>query len=268
MSVLWRLHELTGHEFITLTDRGNSAITAALELLPAGKKLLIPAEGGWIHYKKGPEKAGILYEEVACNQAAILLDDLKVKLAPGEFGGLLYQNPGGYFARQPMQEIYAFCQQAGCLVFLDVSGSLGTPLCDGRYADLCLGSFGEDKLVNLGVGGFLSCNSEDLFRRLVLPLFPEEELEKLAEKLHQLPQRIAYLQEKRKKILKDLKEYGISHQVVHPQEEGFVIVVKYTSLEEKEKLMSYCQKNALPFTECPRYIRLNEPAISIEIKRL
>lgn len=64
--------------------------------------------------------------------------------------------------------------------------------------------------------------------------------------------------------MRDLKEYDIAY----PQEAGFVVAVKYKDEEEKSKIIYYCTQNSLPFTECPRYIRLNQPAISIEVKQL
>ena len=293
--ILSHLKALTEHQFVKLTDRGNTAITAALSavftpahipahipalsVIPPTKKLLIPSEGGWIHYQKAPKKLGVLHEEVACDDAKINLQDLQKKLITGNFGALLYQNPGGYFAEQPMHEIYALCQKHNCPVVMDVSGAIGTPLCDGKYADFLVCSFGEDKLVNAGVGGFVSCKNEALFDKISLPLFAEEKLKIILEKLEKLPERIAFLKEKRKKIIEDLKEFesmkgfeGV--QVVYPNDLGFVVVVRLPEKsserdfsEEKEKLINYCKQNDLPWTECPRYIRLNKPAISIEIKK-
>jgi len=263
--ILLKLRELTGHSFVHLTDRGNSAIDAALSLLPKDKKLLIPAEGGWIHYQKAPKKLGLQYEEVLCDDARINLLSLKEKFATKKFGALLYQNPGGYFAEQPMQEIYELCRKHDCLVIMDVSGAIGTKLCDGNYADILVGSFGEEKLVNAGVGGFVSCKDEALFKRITVSSFGEEEKFKIIlEKLEELPQRIAFLKEKRSIIINDLKIF----KVVHSQDLGFVVVVKFSTLQEKEKLINYCEQNHLPWTECPRYIRLNTTAISIEVKKI
>ena len=70
--------------------------------------------------------------------------------------------------------------------------------------------------------------------------------------------------EKRKKIVNDLKDFTI----IHKNDLGFVVVVKFATDEEKEKIINYCNKESLPWTECPRYIRLNKKAISIEVKRL
>src|SRR3989344_4190570 len=66
------LRQLTGHPFIAITDRGNSAIEAAVK----GMKVLIPEEGGWLSYQK---ILGVV--EVKCVDAKIDLNDLKEKLS-------------------------------------------------------------------------------------------------------------------------------------------------------------------------------------------
>ena len=197
------------------------------------------------------------------------LNDLKAKLEDklNSAGALLYQNPGGYHAEQPMEEIYSLCNKYGCKVILDVSGGIGTKLCDGNYADILVGSFGEGKLVDAKTGGFISCKDKSVFdqaKNSLKVLNEEERLKLILKKIEELPQRIKFLTRKRKKILSDLKDYDLVNRT-HP---GFVVVVKYHSESEKEKIISYCQKNNLEYTQCPRYIRLNQDAISIEVKRL
>ncbi len=263
-AILRQIRQLTGHMFITLTDRGNAAISAALALTAQNKKILIPAEGGWIHYKKAPKQLGLAYEEVACDDAKINLKDLQRKLTLGIFGTFLYQQPGGYFAEQPAEDIFRLCKKHQCLVIMDVSGALGTPLCSGANADILVASFGEEKLVNAGVGGFISSKNSLTENFSHGNKLSQEDLHRIQEALEKLPQRIAFLQEKRKKIIEDLKEF----RVIHPKDFGFVVLVKFYTLQEKEKLIAYCKENNLPWTECPRYIRLNTPAISIEVKRL
>ena len=56
--------------------------------------------------------------------------------------------------------------------------------------------------------------------------------------------------------------------LVHRNDLGFVVVVKFNDEAEKEKIIKYCTQEKLPWTEGPRYIRLNEKAISIELKQL
>ncbi len=272
------LQELTGHPYVEFTSRGNEAIKAALSALSALSAIkhisyvLIPEEGGWLSYKTLPLRAGFEAEEVTCDEAKINMEALKQKLqkASEKYAALLYQNPGGYFAEQPMQEIYALCKKEGCKVIMDVSGSIGTPLCDGNYADILVGSFREWKLVDAGVGGFISCKDKKVFDAVQKALSPagsgldRADLAKLLQKLEELPERIRHLEQLREIIIGDLSGF----EMVHPNDFGIVVVVRYADEEEKEKILAYCRANDLEWTECPRYIRINENAVSIEVKRL
>jgi len=266
--ILTKLRTLTGHKCIELTTRGNTAIKAALSALPQDSKVLIPEEGGWLSYKTLPAELGLTTVEVKCREAKLNLQDLQEKVATKQFSALLYQNPGGYFAEQEMKQIYQICQLLGCLVILDVSGSLGTALCNGKYADFLVCSFGKWKLVEARGGGFISAGKSSLWDKLseIKTLEDETSLVKINQKIDELPARIAFLQQIRDSVISDLEQK--SFEVVHSSDNGFVVVVKYHDETEKNELVDYCQVNELEYTECPRYIRLNDSAISIEIKRL
>ncbi len=259
------IQQLTRHPFSQLTTRGDAAIKAALTLIPPNTTLLIPEEGGWLSYHKIPREKKIPFLEVHCSAATIDLADLQDKLTHHSCGAFLYQNPGGYFAEQPMKEIYDLCSRHGCLVIVDASGGIGTSLCDGRYADIIVGSFGEWKLVEAGKGGFISWKSAQHTEKLNLPQLADEEVvTTICKELQTLPQRISFLLQRREKIINDLSAFTI----LHPADQGFVVVLAYSSEEEKEKIINYCRNNQLEWTECPRYIRVKRPAISIEVKRL
>jgi aspartate aminotransferase-like enzyme len=261
--IINKLKELTNYKHLELVTRGNSAIDSALSLIEKGKTVLIPEEGGWIHYKKGPVKFGLSVIELKCDDAKIDLEDLKEKVK--DAAAILFHNPGGYFVAQPIKEIYQICNENDCLVIMDVAGSVGTELCDGNYADIIVGSFGRWKLIPALVGGFISTNNQDFWDKMKLNLLDDEEaLETIWQKLAELPQRIKFLEEKRKKVLKDLAEFN----VLHKDSFATIIVVKFDSEEEKEKIIKYCEEENYEWTECPRYIRINSQAISIEIKRL
>ena len=75
------LKKYLGHIFISLTSRGNSAIEAALSLLPRESTIIIPEEGGWLSYKSAPQKLGLNVEEVCCDKARISLEDLRQKFS-------------------------------------------------------------------------------------------------------------------------------------------------------------------------------------------
>lgn len=262
------LQRLTRHRFLSLVSRGNVAIETALSFLPQHSRILIPDEGGWLSYKSIPQRLGLAVEEVKCHEARINVQSLREKFFAQRYAAFLYQNPGGYFAEQPIAEIYDLCRKNSCLVIMDVSGAIGTELCKGNYADLLVGSFGRGKLVNAGVGGFISAKEKRVWGALVkniIPFADQKTQAQIQQKLVQLPQRIQQLQELRSKVFEDLEKGKI--EIVHRADVGFVVVARFADENEKKMIIDYCSSNHLEYTECPRYIRLNQPAISIEVKR-
>ena len=263
MSVITKIQQLTRHQYVSLTTRGNTAIDAAVRL--STKDVLIPQEGAWIHYQKSIKNAKKKNRFVASQDAKILLPDLKEKLKSEKYSLFLYQNPGGYFATQQMKEIYKMCLKHDCLVVLDVSGSIGTPLCDGRFADIIVGSFGKWKLAPAGSGGFISFSDEFLSEEIEVEELDDDELIKDVDKsIDEIPDRIEFLEKIRVKICDDLNTFEIISSSSH----GLVVIVAFNDESEKERIIKYCEDNQYPYTECPRTIRVNRSAISIEIKRL
>lgn len=271
--IISKLKELTNYNYIEIMAKGNAAIWSALHVVKSDsqevkKKVLIPQEGGWITYPTYPPKLELGVEEVKCLDAVLDLDDLKQKTVSADV--LLYSNPGGYHAEQPMEEIYQICQQNDCLVILDVAGGIGTKLCDGRYADIIIGSFGRWKPINAHVGGFISTNNRELYDK-IKPSFEllegEDNFQTILEKMTNLDQRIEYLLGRRKQVIQDLEKLKLK-DIVNKNHLGFVVVVEYSNEQEKEKIINYCDSSKLEYTQCPRYIRLNREAISIEIKKL
>ncbi|MBI2662249.1 aminotransferase class V-fold PLP-dependent enzyme [Candidatus Woesearchaeota archaeon] len=262
--VIQQLAEITQCKFIGVTTRGNTAIEGGLGMVSKGKNVLIPNEGGWLTYKTIPLQFGLEVVEVKCKEAVLDLVDLEEKLRLGYCGALLYQNPAGYYAEQPMKKIFILCQKYNCLVILDVSGSIGTEMCDKRYADILVGSFGTWKLVEAKGGGFIASDSPELWNKMRLELLDnEDQMKVISEQLKILDKRIKWLSTQREKIVKDLQRMDIAHV----RDKGFVVVVRFSSNVEKDRIIDYCKEKGWEWTECPRYIRLNDKAISIEIKR-
>src|SRR3989338_6108771 len=200
-----KILNLTGHSNVEITTRGNTAIVAALSVFAEGDIILIPEEGGWLSYKTLLKNQGLPEIEVKCNDAVIDIIDLQDKLLKLKPSAFLYENPGGYFAEQNAEEIYRICKENHCLVIMYVSGCIGTSLCKGDYADIMVGSFGEWKLIEAHVGGFVSSNNQDLLKKMNLTkLSNTEDFEKINQKIDELPERIKYLIAIRKKVIADL----------------------------------------------------------------
>jgi hypothetical protein len=166
----------------------------------------------------------------------------------------------GYFAVEDMKLISEIAKKAGAVLINDASGSIGSE--NAKIGDVIVGSFAEWKPVDVGYGGFIATN-EDYFGEMQ-GVFSQNFMEKLVKKLNGLNARIAFLKSKVKKVKKDLKDF----EIIHKEHDGLNVIVKFNTEEEKEKILNYCRKNNLEYTLCPRYIRVNEDAVSIEVKRL
>jgi dTDP-4-amino-4,6-dideoxygalactose transaminase len=264
----------TGHPHVWLTTRGNEAIRYALICARTGKQggvALIPDQAGWLSYRTLPKKVGLSSREIPTDNGIIDLDGLKKALDHSP-ACLLYQNPAGYFAEQPIIEIYSLCE-GRCLVIMDVSGSLGDQkLCDGSSADILVGSFGTWKTVEVGYGGFISCRDALLAERIGRSIeesglkghFDERHLPLLLERLEQAPALL-----RRQHALQDQVKHDLAgHDIVHPEKVGTNVIVRFAQESEKTLIISYCEKHKYEYTLCPRYIRVLAPAVSIECKRL
>jgi hypothetical protein len=179
---------------------------------------------------------------------------------------LLVNSLAGYIAMQDMSSIHSYCLKNDILLINDISGSIGSP--EAKLGDLIIGSFGNAKPIDLGVGGFIAFDDDylELFNKVIVDLEePIIEYSVLVEKLKGLDSRISFLKEKVSLIKQDLKDKPIVHK---NDGSALNVVVRFKNSSEREELESYCRENNLEFTVCPREIRINDDAISIEVKRL
>ncbi len=262
-----KLQELTTYQHIQLTSRGNTAIKAALQTLLTNSTILIPEEGGWLTYKTLPEECGLQFEQVRCKDGLLDLEDLQQKVESKQYSALLYHGLGGYSVEEPIKEIYDLCKEHNVTVILDTSGTLGTELCNGSYADIIVGGFGRWKAADAGKGGFIATNDAQAFAKIQeQEEFADEAiLTKILEKLTNLTKRLTFLLNTRKKIIADLED---KFEILHKDSRGLVVLIPYKDEKTKDEIVSYCNENNYEYTECPRYIRINRDAISIEVKRL
>jgi len=257
-----QISKYTGHDHVALLTRGNAAILEALKIsmkISGKKTVLIPDQGGWLTYSKYPKKLGLDIVELKTDNGLFYLNSIKEN--SGSACCLLYENPAGYFAEQDIKTIYDNCK---CTVICDVSGCIGDKeLCDGRYADIMIGSFGRWKPINVEYGGFISVKEK--YKRFL----PEDDFDaihysELMKKLDGVGKRLEFFYATAEKVKKELNDYDI----VHRDKKGINVIVKYKDDIEKQEIISYCESNKYEFTRCPRYIRITDEGVSIEIKRL
>ncbi|MBN1385728.1 DegT/DnrJ/EryC1/StrS family aminotransferase [Candidatus Woesearchaeota archaeon] len=262
------LQSMTGHENVRIVDSGDMAIFFSLYIAKQqGKtRVVVPDQGGWLTYRTYPKILDMDIVEVKTKDALLDLDDLRNK-ADG-LSVLIMPSFGGYFVQQPMEGISGICREAGCILIEDASGAIGDEfLCNGALSDVLIGSFGRWKVVDLGYGGFISVKDKGLFEGakdiFSLSSFFPQYIE-LYQKLQRARERIEMLMERCGMVKDDLQDFDI----IHRDSRSLVVVVALHLEADREKIISYCSEKKLEFTECPRYIRVGRPAISIEVKRL
>ncbi|RME78036.1 DegT/DnrJ/EryC1/StrS aminotransferase family protein [Candidatus Woesearchaeota archaeon] len=268
--VLHLIKEYTGHEHAHLTSRGNSAILIALgaiKKINPKPYLLIPDQGGWISFETYPPIFGFTLKRVKTTRGIIDLVDLKEKAQGG--AALLLTSFAGYFAQQDMKYISKICHESECLVIEDCSGALGDDtLAKGEFADILVGSFGRWKVIDNGYGGFISFATkelEDAAQTLLSSTNFYPDYDKLIKKLEQAPKLLKKFYEQQAQVKEDLKKLDLC--VMHPERKGLNVVVAIRNPEEKEKVLKYAKDKGIQTVECPKYIRVDEPALSLELKR-
>lgn len=260
--VMNKLREFTKHDNVRLTDRGNSAIFIALSMVRKENPkpyTLIPDQGGWISYRTYPKLLKFEVKEIKTDRGVIDLEDLEKEAETGS--ALLVSSFAGYFAEQPIKSIAKICKTHGCLLVEDASGAVGDEvLCNGRHSDVIIGSFGKWKPMNLGYGGFISARKSEMFEHAkeAISMFKvhQNAYKELMPLLNK--ERLGKLLEKAAKVKKEIKA-----EVFHKDKRGLNVVTEY-----KPEIIKYCDENKYQYVLCPTYIRVNEKAISIELKRL
>ena len=267
--VLEKLRELSRHKYVRLANCGNAAIFAAIYIAKKFNSkafILIPDQGGWFSYKTFPKIFNFEVKEIKTDYGIINLGDLEKHAKTGS--ALLLPSFAGYFAEQPLKQIHEICKKNGCILIEDASGAIGDDtLCNGKYSDIVIGSFGKWKPVNFEEGGFIATSKKEYFEETkevfsVIRFKPD--YKKLLEKLEKSKKRLDFFIETAKKVKGEL----IDMKVLHREKRGLNAVVKYSTDNEKKKIIDYCNKKGYEYFECPSYIKVEEKAISIEIKRL
>lgn len=283
------IKQYTNHKYVALTNSGDLAIYAAMYYLSKTGygQLIIPDQSGWLSYKKFPAKLNINVIELKTDKGVVILDELekvckeaKEKHKPKKTAFII-TSFAGYYAEQPLSEISKICKTYNVLLVEDTN-AIGdkiidtnknnqstrtnkNKLCNGKLSDIIVCSFGKWKVVNNYQGGFISSNDKK-----VMEIIEEKsnetkpvnmDYEKLLGNLETAHERLNFLIETCAQIKKELSEIGVN--VFHKDKRGIVVITEYN-----DKVIDYCKKNNLEYTVCPRYIRVNEKAISIEVKRI
>ena len=263
-----KIKSLTGHENVKITSSGNNSIFIALCAIEGD--LIIPDQGGWHGFK---QIAKFLSKNIITLKTDLglisteYLEELDVK----ENSALIYTSFAGYCAEQDTKSISKYCKNNNITTIEDASAGIGDSekrLGNGKYADIIIASTGSPKIINVGSGGFITSNDEDIFRKTSLPQKLSKtsqivcggiccELDNVGEKLE--------LTVNATKHLKNNIE-----TTLHANKRGVNVIIPHDNAKE----ISWNLKKLLPIdksgfiTTCPNYNRVKQKAIAVEIKNL
>nr|WP_319373235.1 DegT/DnrJ/EryC1/StrS family aminotransferase [uncultured Methanobacterium sp.] len=263
------IKKTTGHEHARVLGSGNTTIMAAMSTMKG--PVMIPDQGGWSGFKKIAEFYGLELVYLSTKMGVINLETLKeqVKLKSPE--SLFITSFAGYMAEQPVKGIYDICEDNGVILVEDASGSVGDPqkrLACGDHSHVLLASTGSPKMVNVGNGGFISTNDPEMFNKMGFIL----------KALQGSPVTCAGLVEEIKRapgnLVKTIKACEFTKKEIesalHPEKRGINIAIPHDEPKSVARLL----RNKLKvngggmITTCPRYDRINQPAICLEVKNL
>ncbi|NYB51181.1 MAG: DegT/DnrJ/EryC1/StrS aminotransferase family protein [Methanobacteriaceae archaeon] len=263
------LRKVTGHSHARMLCSGNAAIMAAMSIMKG--PVMLPDQGGWSGFIKMAEFFGLEIVYVPTRMGVIDLRILEDYIISKNPESLFITSFAGYMAEQPVREIYELCDSNNVTLVEDASGAVGDRdknLAWGENSHIMVASTGAPKMVNLGNGGFISTDKPEFFNRAhyilkTLKCSPVtcaglvEEIKKTPENLHRT---IAACQFLKKRIPSSL----------HQDKSGINVVIPV----QNPKSTANSLRNLITvngggmITTCPRYDRVNDSAVCLEIKNL
>ena len=264
-----KISEITGHEYVKTVNSGNSAILAAMSSFEG--KILIPDQGGWTGFRNMAEFRGIEVVEVPTDLGIIDPEVLEGTIDEYKPEALFITSFAGYIAEQPVKELFEVCDDKGVILVEDASGGIGDKekkLGNSEHAHVIVASTGSPKIVNVGSGGFISTNNNEIFKKskLLLKTLKASPVTcaGIAEEIKNASQILSKTTEACATLKKEFES------AVHPDKRGISVALKI----DDPKKTGYLLRQKLKadgrgvITVCPRYERVMMDAVCIEIKNL
>ncbi len=260
---------LTGHEHVKVVNSGNAAILAVMSAFKG--KILIPDQGGWTGFKNTAEFLGLETIEMPTTLGIINAGKLEEFIDVHQPEVLFLTSFAGYIAEQPVKDLFKVCDNNDVVLVEDASGGIGDPqkrLANGDHAHIILASTGSPKIVNVGSGGFISTNNNEILRRSKFILRSLKanhvtcagitaEIKNAPNALEKTINACLFIKNKLK-------------TAIHPDKRGITVALK----TDNPKKTGYLLRQKLKadgrniITTCPRYDRLEMDAVCLEVKNL
>ena len=265
-SCINKIKDLTNKDYAKMTSSGNNSIFIALSAVEGD--IIVPDQGGWHGFK---QIAKLLNKNVITVKTDLglintdYIDDLDIKKS----SALIFTSFAGYAAEQDVESICRYCNDNGILTIEDASAGIGDSHNHlGRNSDIILASTGSPKIVNVGSGGFISTDDEEVFKKTALP----QKLSKTTQIVCSGIDNELDSVEKNLEVSLNATDYVKKHipDTIHINKRGLNVIIPH----ENAKSICWNLKKSLTtdksgfITTCPNYNRVKQNAICIEIKNL
>ncbi|MGZ7109680.1 MAG: DegT/DnrJ/EryC1/StrS family aminotransferase [Methanobacterium sp.] len=264
-----KIRDLTNHDHVKIVNSGNSAILAAMASFK--DKIMIPDQGGWTGFKDSAKFLGLEIEEIPTELGIIKPVILEESINKNKPEALFITSFAGYIADQPVKQIYEICEDKKVTLVEDASGGIGDmekQLSNGDHAHIIVASTGSPKIVNVGSGGFISTNDNDIFRKnkFILRSLSADPVTcaGIAAEIRNAPEVLLRYIESCNLIKKQFSS------AIHKDKRGISVALKTENPKkdghELRKHLKADGRNII--TTCPRNDRLLLDAVCIEIKNI
>ena len=265
-SCIAKIRDLTTKEHVKMTSSGNNSIFIALSAITGD--IIIPDQGGWHGFK---QIAKFLDRNIVTlkTDAGLINTDYLDELEISEGSALIFTSFAGYTAEQDIRSIVSYCKDNSITTIEDASAGIGDSENRlGCRSDIILASTGSPKIINVGSGGFIATDDDDVFTRTSLPQKLSKTTEIICSGIDNEIDNVS----KNLQVSLNATEHVKKHipNTLHADKRGINVIIPH----ENSKSICWDLKKTLTtdksgiITTCPNYNRVKQKAICIEIKNL
>ncbi|WP_458406193.1 DegT/DnrJ/EryC1/StrS family aminotransferase [Methanobrevibacter sp.] len=261
-----KVNALTGKQHVRITSSGNNSIFIALSAVDGD--VIVPDQGGWHGFKQIAKFLGKNLITVKTDDGLINTDYLD-ELEINNNSAIIFTSFAAYTAEQDVKEINRYCKNNGILTIEDASAGIGDSQGNlGCRSDVVLASTGSPKIINVGSGGFIASDNDEIFKKTSLPQKLskttniicsgiDNELDNVSGKLEVSLNATEHVKKHIPDTLHSSKR-GLNVIIPHDNAKSICWDLKKTLTTDKSGMI----------TVCPNYNRVKQKAICVEIKNL
>ena len=265
-SCINKIKNLTDKDYAKVTSSGNNSIFIALSAVKGD--IILPDQGGWHGFK---QIAKFLNKNVITLKTDMglidtgYLDEIEIS----DNSALIFTSFAGYTAEQDVKRINRYCKDNGIMTIEDASAGIGDEKHNlGLLSDIILASTGSPKMINVGSGGLIAANDEEIFKKTSLPQKLSKTSQIVCSGIDNEIDNVG----KNLELSLNATDYVKKHieKTIHANKRGINVIIQH----DDAKSICWDLKKTLTtdksgfITTCPNNNRIKQKAICIEIKNL